>query len=117
MTTDCSDITMPSLASAARGRGPDGDKPRDSQSEPAASLRLLWLATLQERQINSSKYRDNSDVYYQPSPEVMPEEQDVRADHHGYHREHVEDGRNFTSHRFVLLRATTRGKPCSRSDD
>ena len=35
------------------------------------------------------KYQDNSDVHDQPSPEMVLEQQDVHADHDGYHREHV----------------------------
>jgi hypothetical protein len=47
-----------------------------------------------------------SDVYYQPLPEVVPEEQDVHADHDGYQREHVKYDGYLSSHRFVLLCAT-----------
>jgi hypothetical protein len=59
-------------------------------------------SALQEPQIDRTKYQDNSDVCYQPLYEVVPEEQDVHADHDGYQREHIEhDGCG--SHRFVLL--------------
>ena len=60
---------------------------------------------LQEPEIERYEYQDNSDVYDQPLPEVVPEEQDVHADHDGYQREHVKhDGGRF--HRFVLVSAT-----------
>jgi hypothetical protein len=49
------------------------------------------------------KYQDNSDVYDQPIPEVVPEEQDVHADHDGYHREHVKHDDCSASHRFILV--------------
>jgi hypothetical protein len=61
---------------------------------------------LQERQIDRRECRDNSDVHYQPRPEVVPEEQDVHGDHDGYQREHVKDDGYLSSHSFVLLRAT-----------
>ena len=37
--------------------------------------------------IQRREHQDNSDVYYQPLPELVPEEQDVHADHDGYQRE------------------------------
>jgi hypothetical protein len=39
----------------------------------------------------------------------MLEEQDIHADHDGYHREHVKHDGCRSSHRFVLLRAAERG--------
>jgi hypothetical protein len=66
--------------------------------------------TLQEPQIEGPEHQDNSDVYYQPRPEVMPEEQDIHADHDGYQREHVKHDGCRSSHRFVLLCAAERGK-------
>src|SRR5215813_10924913 len=66
--------------------------------------RRSW--TLQEPPIERPEYQDNSDVYYQPLPEVVPEEQDVHADHDGYQREHVKRDCCLSSHRFVLLCAT-----------
>jgi hypothetical protein len=72
-----------------------------------------WLAgdsrsgTLQEPQIDRREYQDNSDVYYQPLPEVVPKEQDVHADHDdGYQCEHVQHDGCLSSDRFVLLCAT-----------
>jgi hypothetical protein len=41
---------------------------------------------------------------------VVPEEQDVHADHDGYQREHVKHDGYPSSHRFVLLCATKRSK-------
>jgi hypothetical protein len=68
-------------------------------------LRLhLW--TLQEPEIERREYQDNSNIRYQPLPEVMPEEQDVHADHDGYQREHVKHDGRLSSHRLVLLCAT-----------
>src|SRR5262249_45778408 len=58
---------------------------------------------LQEPEIERREYQDNSDVYYQPLPEVVPEEQDVHADHDRYQREHVKHDGCLSSHRFVLL--------------
>jgi hypothetical protein len=41
---------------------------------------------------------------------VVPEEQDVRADHGGYHREHVQHHGCLSSHCFVLLCPPERSK-------
>ena len=68
----------------------------------------------QEPQVNDPEYEDNCDVYYQPRPEVVPEEQDIHADHDAYHREHVEHDDCLSSHRFVLLCATERSKSDSQ---
>lgn len=48
---------------------------------PCAALRLLCSSMLHEPQIERREYQDNSHVYYQPLTEVMPEDQDVHADH------------------------------------
>ena len=61
---------------------------------------------LQEPEIERREYQDNSDVYYQPLPEVVPEEQEVHADHDGYQGKHVKRDGCLSSHRFVLLGAT-----------
>src|SRR6266446_3454846 len=74
------------------------------------ALRRLRSWTLQEPQIERREHEDNSDVYYQPLPEVVPEEQDVHADHDGYQREHVKHDGCLSSHRFLLLGATERSK-------
>jgi hypothetical protein len=44
---------------------------------------------LQEPQIERREYQDDSDVYYQARPEIVPEEQDIHTDHDRYQREHV----------------------------
>jgi len=44
---------------------------------------------LHEPQIERCKHQDNADVYRQPSPDAILEEQDVDADHNGYQREYV----------------------------
>jgi hypothetical protein len=69
-------------------------------------LRRPRSCTLQEPQIERREHQDNPDIYYQPLPEVVPEEQDVRADHDGYQREHVKHDDCLSPHRFVLLGAT-----------
>lgn len=65
--------------------------------------RRLRSWTLQESQIKRCKYQDNSDVNEQPVPEVVPEEQDVHADHDGHHRKHVKRDGYPVSHRFILV--------------
>ena len=69
-------------------------------------LRRLCSWTLQEPEIERREYQDDSDVDYQPLPDVVPEEQDVRADHDGYQRDHVKHDDCASSHYFVLLCAT-----------
>jgi hypothetical protein len=66
-------------------------------------VRRLRSWTLEEPEIEGHKYQDNSDVNEQPIPEVVPEEQDVHADHDGYHREHVKHDDRPASHRFILV--------------
>ena len=73
-------------------------------------LRRLCSWTLQEPKIERREYQDDSDVDYQSRPEVVLEEQDVHDDHDGYQREHVKHDSCPSSHRFVLLSATERGK-------
>jgi len=88
-----------------------------------AALRRPCSWTLQKPQTERREHQDNSDVYDQPLPEVVPEEQDVHADHDGYQREHVEHDGCLSSHRFVLLGATEWSKNgrlrwrCVRDDD
>lgn len=47
--------------------------------------------TLQQSQIEPSEHQDNSDVYYQPLQDLVPEEEDVHADNDRYQREHVKN--------------------------
>jgi hypothetical protein len=79
---------------------------------PPPAVRRLRSWTLQEPQIDRRKYHDNSDVHDQPVPEVAPEEQDVHADHDGYHREHVKRGGYPVSHRFILVSTAPARLPC-----
>src|SRR5262249_57428524 len=72
---------------------------------------------LQEPQIERREHQDNSDVYYQPLPEPVPEEQDVHADHDGYQREQVKHDRCLSSHPSFLLRAAEIGSICPLSAD
>src|SRR5215475_15372516 len=69
-------------------------------------MRRLRSWTLQEPPIERPENQDNSDVYYQPLPEMVPEEQDVHADHDRYQREHIKHDGRLSSHRFVLLGTT-----------
>lgn len=68
--------------------------------------RRLRSRALQEPEVERDEHQDNPDVCYQPLPDLIPEEQDVRADHHSYHREHVKRDGCLVSHRFCLLGAT-----------
>ncbi|WP_234392331.1 hypothetical protein [Streptomyces sp. WM6378] len=64
---------------------------------------------LQELQTERGKYQDDSDVHHQPLPELVPEEQNVHANHDSYEREHVEHDDSLSSHPSFLLRAVVVG--------
>jgi hypothetical protein len=87
---------MPPLASASSRAGAR----RGAQLSRTAAAVLL---TLQELQVHAREYQDDSDIYHQTQPQVVPQEQDVHADYDGYHREYVEHDGYLSSHRFVLL--------------
>jgi hypothetical protein len=91
------DAALPGLDAAHTGR-------------PGATGRVTRSGTFQEPQIEGPEHQDNSDVYQQPRPELVPEEQDIHADHDGYHRDHVKHDGCRSSHRFVLLCAAERSK-------
>jgi len=78
------------------------------------AVRRLRSWTLQEPQIERRKYQDNSDVHDQPIPEVVPEEQDVHADHDGYHPKHVKHDSCPASHRLILVCTTLARLTCRR---
>jgi hypothetical protein len=60
--------------------------------------------TLQESHVESTKYQHYCDVYDQPNPEVVSQEQDVHADDNDYERDHVKHDGQVLSH--ALLRIT-----------
>jgi hypothetical protein len=60
--------------------------------------------TLQESHVESPKYQHYCDVYDQPNPEVVSQEQDVHADDDDYERDHVKHNGQVLSH--ALLRIT-----------
>jgi len=67
--------------------------------------RTLRRLRFKEPQIERREYQDNTDVHHQPRPELVPEEQDVHADHDAYQREHVKHDGNLSAHLAFLLRA------------
>jgi hypothetical protein len=70
-----------------------------------ADVQRQRSCTLEEPEIERREHHDDSDVYQQTRPEMVPEEQHVHANHDGYHREHEKhDGRLFSSGQ-VLRRA------------
>ena len=79
-----------------------------------ACLRECLLGPLlrraQESPIAGREYQDNSDVCYQPLPDVVPEEQDVHADHDDYQGDQLKHEGCVSSHRFVLVCAPDWGK-------
>ena len=79
-----------------------------SQGRPFQTGRISW--TLQEPQTERREHQDDPDVYCQPLPELVPEEQDVHTDHDSYQREHVKYDGCLPSHRSCLLCATELSK-------
>src|SRR5450759_3710138 len=75
----------------------------DSLWSWVSRMRRLHSWTLQEPEIEGREHQDNSDVYCQPLQELVPEEQDVYADHNGYQRVHVKHGGCLSSHRSFLV--------------
>jgi len=53
---------------------------------------------LQEPEVERSEHEDDANVYRQPFPEVVSEEQDVDSDHDGYQRHHEKPSRYRSSH-------------------
>lgn len=51
------------------------------------AVRSSW--TLQESQVESSEYQDNSYIHYQPFPEPVSEKQEIYTDYDGYHQQSV----------------------------
>ena len=104
-------------------RGPVGDAPYGMiKSISEASLRL-WVSgdgephcgglcswTFQEPQVERRENQDDSDVHHQPRPELVPEEQDVHADHDAYQREDVKDDGCLSAHPSFLVRAAELGQ-------
>jgi hypothetical protein len=87
-----------------------GGPARDLCTELALDGSALRSWPPEEPEIERREHQDNPDVYRQPLPEVVLEEQDVHAHHDGHHREHVKHGGCLSSHRFLLLCATERSK-------
>ena len=77
----------------------------ESDSRGSCVAARTGSRTLQEPQTERREHQDNSDVRYQPLPEMSPEEQNVHDDHDGYQREHVQRDSCLPSHRSVLLPA------------
>ena len=54
-----------------------------------------WLTLGGLRAEAGAKHQDNANVAYEACPKVVPEEQNVNADHDSYERKHVKhDGRS-----------------------
>jgi hypothetical protein len=84
--------------------------------QPRDGAKVCWLPSwaFQEPQIERHEYQDNSDVCYEPLPEVVPQEEDVHADHDAYHGEHVKHDGGLSSHCFVLVCAAELGERGTR---
>ena len=56
----------------------------------------------EDQETERREHQNDPDVGYQSLREVVPEEQDVRADHDAYHREHVQHDACLSCHSLVL---------------
>jgi hypothetical protein len=56
----------------------------------------------EDQEAERREHQNDPDVGYQPLREVVPEEQDVHADHDGYQREHVHHDAYLSCHGLVL---------------
>src|SRR6185437_7654326 len=99
--------TVRHSTNGASSNHPRTSAPPQPRSGPRSaarpSARRRYSRTLQEPQIERREHHDDADVHYQALPEVVPEEQDVRADHDGDHREHVKNDACLPPHWIVLL--------------
>lgn len=59
-------------------------------------------SAVQEAPVERSEYKDNPDVGNQPRPELVPEEQNVHADHDNYQRDHQHCDGCSSAHGLVL---------------
>src|SRR5207302_7548932 len=91
-------VLLPLAAPRPAGRGWSHTGPHTGN--------LAWPSPGGGRGRHDHTGRVNYRMTNKPLPEVVPEEQDVHADHDGYQREHVYHDGCLPSHRFVLLRAT-----------
>ena len=63
---------------------------------------LLAPESSEDQEPARREHKNDPDVDYQPLQEVVPEEQDVHADHDGYQREHVQHDACLSCHDLVL---------------
>jgi hypothetical protein len=94
------------------GRGVAWD---DAVLSPAGTIKQVSLGSrrwndrngatistsLYKSQIETDEHQDNSYVYGQPSPELMPKEQEIDSDHNGYHQYYVKYDDHLSSHSYL----------------
>ncbi len=68
-----------------------------------------------EPQVEGSEYEDNANVYHQPRPKVVLEEEDVNTNHDAYKRKHVDHDGYVSSHVHILLSPASRENPSNSS--
>jgi len=56
----------------------------------------------EDQETERREHQNDPDVGYQPLREVVPEEQNVHADHDGYQRKHVKHDACLSCHSLVL---------------
>jgi len=109
--TNACDAYPPGSLLSVPGQMRDGEPGRFCRGRRACR-RVCGLRSraFEEPQVERREYQDDSDVYYQARPEVVPEEQDIHTDHDRYQREHVKHDGCVSPHGFVLLCAPERSK-------
>jgi hypothetical protein len=72
----------------------------------------------EDQETERREHHNDPDVGYQPLRDVVPEEQDVHADHDGYQREHVQHNAYLSCHTSFYTtgwaRAMAKGHKCAR---
>lgn len=70
---------------------------------------------LQKPEVERAEHQNDSDIYRQPFPEVVPEEQKVNANHDHNQREHIQHGDGLSSHASFYSAHRSGSKSCSGS--
>ena len=66
------------------------------QAEARAACTLSW--TPEKPQVESRKHQDDTDIHYQPFPELVSEELEIYADYDGHHRHHAKHDSHLSAH-------------------
>jgi hypothetical protein len=70
-----------------------------SNTPPPRRHSLPWRScTTEESEVESCEHQDNANIYYQPFPESLSEEQEIHTHYNGCHRHHVKHDSYLSAH-------------------